>query len=127
MRTDNNRLIALSRNRGDDAALAPRVRERLYRGAVVQSPRLVQCILYLAEQPGRRLHAILRFVVARVERGEGLEVRAHIYLRELLEQGNNVVVVCGFGGVCNALRCTFGAYFPKGGSVSYVKELDTIL
>ena len=98
MRANHHRLVALPGNGRDDAGLAPRMGEDVHVRAVCRGAGVGDRLVDLRVQPGGGLGAVVGAVVAGVEGGEGLEVLAHLLLREVLHQGEEGGVVGGLGG-----------------------------
>lgn len=122
---NHNRLVAFARDRGDDGGLAPGVRKRL--DGRVDSARIRKRLVDLAEEPRRALGAVVRLVVARVERGKCLEVCAHILLLQLLEQRRNSLFVRGLLGELDARCRRLAVDRPEFLVVRNVEEVDVLL
>lgn len=99
MRADDDGPVGAPGYRGDDAGLAPGVREGLDARAVRERSGSGDGIVDLAEQPSGGLRAVVGLVVARVEGGEDLEVLVHVGLVELLQHGRDGRVVSHLPGV----------------------------
>ena len=102
VRTNDDSLVALAGNGGDDGRLTPRMRECL--DGCFDSAGISKSLVDLAEEPCRALDSVVLLVVARMEGGEGLKMGAHVILLQLLEQRDDALIVDRFLGELDALR-----------------------
>lgn len=88
---------------------------------------LFQRIIYLLEEPCRRLNTVLRLVVTSVERCERLEVVAHVALLKFFQKGNHSLIMSGFRRKSDLRGSNLTAKSTEVIAVCDVEEVDVLL
>lgn len=127
VRSNDNGPVAPSGDRRDDGELAPGMVEFLDRGPELGRSGIVNGLLDLLVQPDGRLDAVLRLVVAGVERGEFDEMLAHVVLGQLLGKRLDDINMTQFRRELNHLASEERWVYPFVSLCRDIEEIPAIL